>query len=249
MAQSARYVWDNARRDSGHFVIVQWTHSGEGRFLLDQQVHAVPAGRAFVAFVPEASRYFFPSGGRAPWTFSWLNFYGGLAREICRDLRAAFGPVLPLPPGSPAAGLFRRLAGRVASRRFSDRFETSAEAYAFLMEWTRQLDRPAGNPPDAVEALKRAFRTRFREPLGLKELADEAGLSREHLSRLFAERTGTPPALYLRRLRVAEARRLMREGAAPLAECALRSGFSSVRSLQRALAAARKRESGRCRRT
>lgn len=235
--QSARYVWDSARRNPSQFVIIQWTRSGEGRFAWEGGAHPVPAGHAFVALVPEASRYFFPRGSRKAWTFSWLNLYGGFAREICRDLRRAFGPVLPLPPRSPAALAFARLVEWAEARRFPDRFEVSREAYAFLMEWARQLDQPAGREDDPVEAVEQIFRARFREPWGIKEIAGETGLSREHLTRLFAARKGISPARYLRGLRAEEARRLIRQGRATLGEAALRSGFPSVRSMKCALAA------------
>lgn len=235
-AQNARYAWNNAKRD-GQFVILQWTHSGEGRFVLGQEVHPVPAGFAFAALVPETSEYFFPRGRRTPWTYSWLNIYGASARELCAQMRRAFGPIWPLSPRSPAAAAFLRLAGQAESRRFPDRFAVSAAGYAFLMEWARQLDQPAGREDDPVETVRQIFRTRFREPLGVKEVADETGLSREHLTRVFTARTGSSPARYLRNLRVTEARRLVRDGMATFTEAALRTGFPSARSLKRALAA------------
>jgi len=104
------------------------------------------------------------------------------------------------------------------------------------MEWTRQLTHPTQTDHDPVKTAMAICQSRFREPLGTKELAAETGLSREHLSRLFSERTGVSPGSYLRQLRVNAARQMLKERNLLLKEIALRCGFPSVRSLQRALA-------------
>lgn len=88
-----------------------------------------------------------------------------------------------------------------------------------------------------MEAVARICRARFREPLGIKELAAHAGLSREHLTRIFTERTGISPARHLRQLRVAAAREMLDHSGMTLKETALRCGFPSAKSLQHALRA------------
>jgi AraC-like DNA-binding protein len=89
--------------------------------------------------------------------------------------------------------------------------------------------------PDPVEAVIHICRTRFREHLGIKEIADQAGLSREHLTRIFTARMGTSPARYLRNHRVDAAREMRRFSDATWTETALRCGFPSVKALRSAL--------------
>jgi AraC-like DNA-binding protein len=234
---SPRYLWDNRERGGDQFVIIQRTISGSGVFVWEGRSFPVPANHAFVATIPEESSYFFPSNHKTPWAFSWLNFYGPLAISLCRDLRRQYGPVLPLPRRSPAGSAFDALVRQGGSRAPVDPHDTSLACYAFLMEWARQLNRPGQDHPDPVETAVRICRTRFREPLGVKELAAESGISREHFTRLFAEKTGSPPALFLRELRADAAVAMMKEGDLPLKEAALRCGFASPRALSRALAA------------
>ena len=234
---SPRYSWDNRTRGGDHFVIIQRTISGAGSFVWEGRSFPVPKDHAFVATVPEDSVYAFPPQQRSPWVFSWLNFYGPLAVSLCQGLRRQFGPVLALPRRSPAGSAFDALVRQGVQRAPSDPYDTSLACYAFLLEWARQLSRPGQDDPDPVEAAVRICRARFREPLGVKQLAAESGLSREHFTRLFTEKTGFPPALFLRDLRAHAAVAMMKDGATPLKEAALRCGFASPRALSRALAA------------
>lgn len=231
---TSRYHWSNRSRSDVPFVIIQRTVSGEGCFVWEGRPVPVPAGHAFVAAVPEESAYFYPADGKAPWRFSWLNFYGPLAVSLCRELRRQFGPVLPLSPRSPAGSAYAALVRRAVERRPADPHLTSASCYGFLMEWARELRRPREG--DVVDAAVRICRSRFHEPLGVKELAQELGLSREHFTRLFADQTGMPPARFLRDLRADAARRMLAGGMVTIREAALRCGFPSPRVLTRALA-------------
>lgn len=230
---SPRYCYKNSERGGEQFVILQRTLSGKGSFLWEGREFAVPPGHAFLAIVPEESSYFFPPDQRIPWKFSWLNFYGSLATSLCRELRRKFGPVLPLPPRTPAGSAHDALVRQGARRATTDPQATSLACYAFLLEWARQLDRP--EKADPVETAMRICRVRFREPIGVKELAGETGLSREHFTRLFTGKIGLSPARFLRDLRAEAAERMMRGGAVSIREAALRCGFASPRALNRAL--------------
>jgi AraC-like DNA-binding protein len=234
---SPRYFWNNADRGDGQFVIIQRTSLGKGLFVWEGRPFPVPSEHAFIATVPEASSYHFPAGQKTAWEFSWLNFYGPLAVLLCQDLRRQFGPVLPLPRRSPACFAYEALVAQGHRRAPADPHDTSIACYAFLVEWARQLGKPRPHHPDPAETAMRLCRTRFREPLGVKELAAESGLSREHFTRIFTDRTGLPPALYLRNLRTDAAIQMMADGSVPLKEAALRCGFASPRALSRALEA------------
>jgi AraC-like DNA-binding protein len=234
---SPRYVWSSRERGTDQFVIIQRSISGAGAFVWEGRTFPVPENHAFIATIPEDSTYFYPPAHKAAWRFSWLNFYGSLAVSLCQNLRRQYGPVLPLSRRSPAGSAFDALVQQGESRAPADLHDTSLACYAFLMEWARQLSRPGQAHPDPVETAVRICRTRFREPLGVKELAAESGISREHFTRLFAEKTGSPPALFLRELRAAAAVAMMKDGTVSLKEAALRCGFASPRALNRALAA------------
>ena len=65
------------------------------------------------------------------------------------------------------------------------------------------------------------------EDLPLARLAQEAGYSTFHFSRLFKRATGVPPSHYLIRLRVERVRRLLRETTESIIEIGLEVGYAN----------------------
>jgi len=229
---SRRYYWRSQERGPEPFVILQWTISGEGFLEWNGREWRIPPDHAVIVTPPEESGYGYPPDGLRPWKFSWVNFYGALAVGLFRDFRQRYGPVLPLAPRSNEGAALAHLMRAAASRKDRDPHELSARAYDFLMEWSRALESPR-RATDPVEMALRICEARFHEPLGIKELAAAAGMTREHFTRIFTAQTGDSPARYLRQIRVTAARRMLRT--ASRTETALRCGFPSVRALNRAL--------------
>lgn len=73
-----------------------------------------------------------------------------------------------------------------------------------------------------------------RANLGLAPLADIAGVSPRHLSRLFRAELGMNPVAYVELTRLDVARRLLEDSASPLKAIAHASGFGSPTTLRRA---------------
>lgn len=230
---SPRYHWDNSRRGEGRFVIIQKTISGHGVFRFEGVEHPIPVDHAFIAIVPEDSVYYYPKEGHEPWKFSWMNLYGDFATRLIGNFRAAHGPVLPLSSRTKSGMLFERLSG--GHERPVDPYTNSALCYQFLMEWARELAAPRDQERSAVQIALDLCAVRFREQIGVKELADASGLTREHFTRIFTQQTGNSPARHLRDLRTRAAREMMSIKGIPLKEIVLRCGFPSVRSLKNAL--------------
>ncbi len=226
---SARYDWNNAARGDEAFVIFQYTYRGAGGFSLGGKEYAVPPGHAFIAILPEASRYYYPPQAREPWRFSWVNFYGDLALRLWGGLRERSGPVIAL---APAFGpILEGLIAKARARSWRDPYEASVEAYRFHLEVLRHLRLPRRQTPEPLARALTHMRDHYREGLRMKEVADLAGMSREHFTRLFLKRTGETPAAFLRGVRVKAAARLLRTTALPVAEIAFRCGFSSATKL------------------
>ena len=99
-------------------------------------------------------------------------------------------------------------------------------------------DRSAGGLGDRQLAAVRALmQERLAEPVSLAELAAAAGLSVSQFSRQFKARTGLAPHRYLLGLRVDRACGLLRTDPAPIAEIAVRCGFSHQEHLTRVMRA------------
>ncbi len=227
---SSRYRWNNAQRGSRPYVILQWTLSGEGAYEHAERTFRVPPGHAFVVLVPEPSFYSYPAQAREPWVFSWINLQGELAYDLFGRFQRRFGPVVPLSLRGAAAASWRRLLTLFDPPRDADRRQVSLHVYTLLLDWWRELSQPRRGE-EGIEWAIRFCREHFREAIAIKQLAQEAGLSREHFTRVFSDRMQETPAAFLRRLRLAEAVALLQETRLPLAEIARRSGFFSARHL------------------
>jgi AraC family transcriptional regulator len=99
-------------------------------------------------------------------------------------------------------------------------------------------DRLAGGLGDCqFKAVRALMEERLGEPVSLAELASVAGLSVSQFGRQFKARTGLAPHRFLLGLRVDQACRLLRTDTAPIADIAIRSGFSHQEHLTRVLRA------------
>lgn len=72
------------------------------------------------------------------------------------------------------------------------------------------------------------------DDLGTTALADHAGVSERHLTRLFLDHIGRPPAKYVRETRTEAAAQLLTSTRLPLAAIARRCGFGSAETLRQA---------------
>lgn len=87
--------------------------------------------------------------------------------------------------------------------------------------------------PRVAAALTR-IEAHLETPETTATLAATLGLSPRRLEQIFTENLGQPPAAYALGLRLAAARRMITDTRHPLAEVALRCGFSSASALSRA---------------
>jgi len=231
---STDYFFDNSNRSGGQCVIIQQTISGAGVLHFAGKLHCVPEGSLFVALVPEKSRYYFDPMVADHWTFRWVNFMGGLAERMWGEFRQEFGPVVSVPDGTLAHRELGRLIRNLEDGR-SQTLQAKAEsAYsAFVTCWSQQAGLGVA-ASDPVEELRERIRSRFHEPVNIKELSADLGNSREHLAREFKARYLTEPGAYLRQLRLKNVEVLLEQSTLAIDEIARCSGFSSAKPLIRA---------------
>ncbi|SRR5579871_335590 len=81
---------------------------------------------------------------------------------------------------------------------------------------------------DRVEAAKDYLTANFAGELNLATLARSAGLSPFHFGRMFKAYTGVPPHQYLMRIRVEEAKRLLRDSTRSVTDVCYEVGFRNL---------------------
>lgn len=197
----------------------------------------VTAGDFFLTHAPGPYELRWRAEGAEPFKVMHLYLsvplFERVAREVTgSDERLALGEVA----GGRDATLSHLLrlvhdeltAPAGADPLFVDGLAQSLAAHLLRRYGVAAPARPAGTLPGArfrrVVALMEAGIDR---PFDLRQLADAAGMSAFHFSRLFKQSTGLSPSHFFIRLRVAEARRLLQETDASIIDVALAVGYSS----------------------
>ena len=99
----------------------------------------------------------------------------------------------------------------------------------------RQPAPMAGLTERQLAAVRELIEDRIAEPLPLADLADAAALSVSQFVRQFKASTGDTPHRYLVGLRIRHAQRLLRSSTLPIADIAVRCGFSHQEHLTRVM--------------
>jgi AraC-like DNA-binding protein len=106
--------------------------------------------------------------------------------------------------------------------------ETAQRIRSFLLEVVRCSQRSGGlTRGDSLQILLDYIAQRREERLSVSDLAARARVSVARFSALFKEETGVPPAEYVLRVKVEEARRRLERGEKTVTEIAYELGFSS----------------------
>ncbi|MGH9319367.1 MAG: helix-turn-helix domain-containing protein [Vicinamibacteria bacterium] len=128
---------------------------------------------------------------------------------------------------------FHILSGRPGLQLARD--DALVETLAVLLRYAeggRESARSARAEPSTVRRARDYLEAHFAESVSLALLSGVAGLSSFHLNRAFRLAYGLPPHAFQTQLRVARARKLLREGLPPAAAAA-ETGFTDQSHLHR----------------
>lgn len=229
--RAPEYRYDNTERRPA-MQVFQFTRAGRGWYEEGGRRQWAPPGWGMLFAYPEPSAYGYAEGETAPWTFGWFSVRG--AESLWAMLREPFGSVVPVAGGGLAMALAEEIAGRVERQSFLDRYHASELVYRFVMALARELHDSETRLRSPVEFGARYLDDHHTRPIGVKEAAERAGLSREHFIRRFTAERGQSPGRYLREMRLATAERLLRASRLEIAAVARQSGFSSASHFCRA---------------
>jgi len=233
---SLRYHLEGRGREEDMTQLV-CTLEGEGAFRYGKTVFPLTPGKGFMCTLgdPE-SAYFYPGHAHKPWVFLWMDFSGAAAVRMIEELCRQYGHVFEIPLNS---GLIRYLKSFRSQRR-SFRFVSPTEGARIVCDVLallgenlerKDIDSP-GN--QLVQAAQAAISENLDRSLNLSEIASRLKVSREHLSRIFRERTGITPQEFAAEERMQFAVRLLRDSFQSCEEIAEQTGYSSAVSFSRA---------------
>jgi len=221
------YDWNGRLRGHTPFTVLQHTVSGAGNLQYERRRFRLRAGDSMLLIVPHNHRYWVEDGGR--WEFFWISMSGQEAVRIHRMIQATTGPVLKLK-----AQTIEHIAD-CCLQLIDGAGETAGSASAIAYEAATALydDIFGAPPPDADDGEDAAVHhvvehvvANLDKELSVAELAEIAGLSRAHFSRLFTASQGVPPAGFVRQERMRRAARLLTSHShLPMKEIAVMTGF------------------------
>jgi AraC-like DNA-binding protein len=225
------YDWHGMRRGRKPFVVLQYTLSGEGRLMAEGVRHVVQPGTLMVVPIPGENRYWLPRGGS--WEFIYLCMNGVEVMRACATVIQVAGPLLTLTASSPPIRAMRSLCVMIGEEKLASPFDASAQAYSMAMSLLTATmhDRAESDDRNRPEAVSRAIafcRNHLERTIGVAEMAEAAGYSRYHFSRMFAASEGIGPAEFLTRVRLERAVNLLKHSGESIKTVADRCGFAGA---------------------
>lgn len=176
----------------------------------------LPAGLAH-EYRPDACR----------WGMQWITFDGYALPQLLSQFGMTRPLVVHAGSASALSGLFGRMAAAQTSDSFYGDYACSGLVYSFLLEFHRLTltgtDARSRLLMRALTLIDQAYHT----DLSLQQLAQAAGVTPQHLCRVFRDTMHMRPGEYITQRRIRAAQELIRTTDLPLSEISRQTGFAS----------------------
>jgi AraC-like DNA-binding protein len=217
--------------------IFQYTLAGQGLFEDDRGEHRLPAGTGFLCESHDPRiAYRFPAGAERAWEFVYMSFNADPLGGLVRDIGERKGRVMTLPLEHPILIRLLRLVQGGESLLFLSPAEAAVLVMDLLSTLTAALAGPGENEEDrTIRQVQTLIQKRLPEGrVDLRHLAEELGMTRGHLCRIFKEKTGQTPYQCILRKQMLLACQWLLEEHLTVKETAYRLGFSTPANFIRA---------------
>ena len=212
------------RRPEGYFWHqVLFCMEGSGVLEVHGQKLAVRAGDAFVLPAGLAHAYW-PE--ERCWDVRWLTFDGSAAGTTLTCLGLAETQIIS---GGAATLLpfYEKMHAEITGDWIHGHYTCSALVYSCLTELRRLIIDQADAHNRILTLTLRFIDEHYGSDVSLADMAEQAGVTPQHLCRVFRASMHMRPGEYLARRRVQAAQTLIRTGNLPLSEIARQTGFAS----------------------
>ena len=179
-----------------NYYMIHYVISGHGSIKKDNKTYTAKAGQMFIICPHENAAY--TADENDPWTYRWIGFSGKLAEK----LRMLDSPIAD--GGHAGFSLLTSLESR------ADTEEEIGAAVLYLI--FADIFSGRSTRPHYVRRTVDAINSLYMSNITVERLADEVGLDRRYLSRIFKKAMGVSIQEYIIDVRMREARRLLSEG-------------------------------------
>lgn len=226
--QSHDYIWHGLKRGNREFVIWQYTISGMGALDFKGETKFVYPGQAFLLMVPENHCYYLPKESKS-WEFLFVTVYGSDLIRLAGDFRRRHGVLKSYRDDSPVIANAECMLQQALGNKITDRYIASALAYSFGMALMAE---PSGTElDDNYEVIRKIHHycvKNISKNITVDDMANFAGFSRWHFSRIFQKLEGMPPHKFMLDLKMRLAVRLLQTTDKSIKEIANNCGFEDI---------------------
>ncbi len=209
---SPEYRNEGRLRQGKDNYMFKYTLYGKGCFRNAEREWPVGPGRGFLCRISDPDiAYYYPPDASQRWEFIWLSFNGGAASLIVEDLIKSYGPIFEPSLDNPGLVWLANLYRSKDSEFFLNVSRAAELICNFLFALRRVKEVAEGHSPDLVSTTLRHINANLAGDLSVAQLAQVAGMSREHFSRRFTLESGQTPHDYVNSRRILAASKLLKE--------------------------------------
>lgn len=187
----------------------------------------VPASHVFL-LAPGQPHSYSPRSGR--WHTCWVVFDGPEAEVLVSGLKLAAGIPFPLSDTALFRGRYGKICDCILENSIGGIYKASAECYALLTElsFERNKEAEGAAPPYQEARIAQALEhihANFARDVALEQMARSAGVTPQHLCRLFQNALAMTPCEYLQQYRLKKAKELLMDKSLPTGRVGALCGF------------------------
>ncbi len=231
-----RYRQDGRLRGCGGGQI-SITLKGQGGLRVAGTDYVLTPGKAFLHNHNDPKVcYYYPSDGTEPWNFLWMAFHGERLHDLIAEVNQAYGYLFDVPLDSPLVerlSSYQQYRGEVLTMAPLEGGRLVIDVIGQLCS-TRESKLRESSRSSLTGDVQNLVASHISERLDVASIASRLRVSREHLSRVFRERTGTPLYAYITRARMRLAVDMLLQTRLNVKEIALKCGYSEYSVFYRA---------------
>lgn len=198
------------------YYLLHAVEAGQGAFRTESDVFNLGPGDCFLIHPGQLVSYV--SNPSDPWKYRWVAFTGDASHDLVES--AGFLPDFPVLHSSEMSQVPTYI--QQIQERFHTKEESSHTAaigylhliWAEIMNHTSrplQLEVVEPQVQRTVKQMINYMTSQYAHPVSIEQMCTSLGYNRAYLSRIFKKETGISPVTYLLKLRIDQAKRLLRE--------------------------------------
>ncbi|MEM6854821.1 MAG: AraC family transcriptional regulator [Planctomycetota bacterium] len=231
-AVGRRYWWSNTRVPAGGSV-VQFTRAGRIDLHDGRGQHPVGPGTFLLFNYGDNTSYGQRRPLRETYVCQWASLFGAGVVEHLRALIHRHGPIHHVGLDHPLVEQHDRLIDMAGPESGIEPTELAGHIHHFVMGLYDVADLRFQAQRSPVQQAVQSILRRPHQPMSLKEIAAQFGVSREHLSRVFRQTVGRSAHDVLAEAKCQRALSLLEQTRLPIGEVARQAGYSSLHHLAR----------------